>query len=71
MDCIFGLPILMKWKKTSYNLIIVIIDWLLKIIYYKPVKVIIIIIVRHCSLLDLIITYRILLFTLKLWSFLL
>ena len=66
MDFVTGLLILIDWKGDSYNSILVIVDWLTKIIYYKPVKIIIdapglakIIIdmvVRHHNLLDLIVT---------------
>ena len=34
-----GLPILTDWKGESYNSILVIVDWLMKMIYYEPVKV--------------------------------
>lgn len=36
-----SLPILKNWKKDDYNLILVIVDKLTKIIYYKLVKTII------------------------------
>ena len=36
-----GLPILTDWKKDSYNSILVIIDQLTKMVYYKLVKIII------------------------------
>ena len=61
-----GLPISTNWKEESYDFILVIIYWLIRIIYYKPVKVIIDIlglanvildvVVWHHSLLDSIIT---------------
>ena len=31
----------MNWKGETYDLIFMIIDWLIKIIYYEPVKIII------------------------------
>ena len=66
MDFIMGLPILTDWKKNYYDLIFVIINWLIKIVYYKLVKitmnvlglvkVIINVVIRHHSFLDSIIT---------------
>ncbi len=41
MNFITSLPISVNWKGDSYDLILVIIDRLTKMIYYKPVKVII------------------------------
>ena len=70
-----SLPISTDWKKDSYNLIFVIIDWLIKMVYYKLVKIIIntlgfakIIInitVRYYGFFDLIIINQKLLFILK------
>ena len=34
-----GLPILMDWKRYNYDSILVLINWLTKMIYYKPVKI--------------------------------
>ena len=78
MDFITGLPVLTDWKKDSYNLIHVIVNRLIKMIYYNPVKVnidalsfaevIINMIVRHHSLFDSIVTNRGLLFISKFWS---
>ena len=34
-----GLPILTDWKGDSYDLILVIVDWLTKMVHYKAVKV--------------------------------
>ena len=34
-----GLPILIDWKKDNYDSILVIVNWLIKMVYYKPVKV--------------------------------
>lgn len=77
MDFITGLSILTNWKGENYDSILVIIGRLIKIFYYKPVKVIINaprlvkliinMIVWHHSLLDLIITDTSLLYTSKLW----
>ena len=39
MDFINGLPILIDWKGDSYNFILVIINWLTKIVHYQPVKI--------------------------------
>ncbi len=41
MDVMTGLPILTTWKGDSNNLILVIFDQLIKMVYYKLVKVII------------------------------
>ena len=78
IDFVTGLLILMDWKGDSYNSIFVIVDWLTKMVFYKPVKVtidapsltkvIINVVVRHHSLPDSIVTDRGLLFTLKFWS---
>ena len=78
MDFITGLPILIDWKKNSYNSILVIINWLIKMVYYKLLKitldasglatVIINVVICQHDFLDLIITNRGLLFTSKFWS---
>ena len=39
MDFVIGLSISANWKINSYNSILVIVNWLKKMIYYKPVKV--------------------------------
>ncbi len=39
MDYVTGLPISTDWKGDSYNLILVIVDWLTKIVHYEPVYV--------------------------------
>ncbi len=41
INFVTSLLILTNWKGDSYNLILVIIDWLMKMVYYEPVKVII------------------------------
>ena len=66
MDFVTGLPVLIDWKKDSYNSILVIVDWLTKMVHYKSVKitfdaprlpkVIINVVVRHHGLSDSIIT---------------
>ena len=68
-----GLPVFMDWKGDSYNLILVIVDRLTKMVYYKPIKItinapglaeiIIDVVVRHHNLPDLIVTDRGSLFT--------
>ncbi len=39
MDFVTGLPISADWKGDSYDLILVIIDRLTKMVHYEPVKV--------------------------------
>ena len=39
MDFVTGLPLSSDWKSDSYDLILVIVDQLTKMVYYKPVKV--------------------------------
>ena len=39
MDFVTGLPISANWKGDSYDLILVIVDRLTKIVHDKPVKV--------------------------------
>ncbi len=39
MDFITGFPISANWKGDSYDSILVIVDRLTKMVYYKPVKV--------------------------------
>ncbi len=40
MDFVTGLPFSTNWKGDTYDLILVIIDWLTKMVHYKLVKVI-------------------------------
>ena len=78
MDFFTGLPILTDWKGDSYDSILVIVERLIKMVHYKPVKVtidapglaevIIDIVVRHHGLPDSIVTNQGSLFTLKFWS---
>ena len=77
MDFVTGLPLSADWKSNSYNSILVIVDQLNKMMYYKPVKVtidapglvevIIDVVVCHHGLPDSIVTDRGSLFTLKFW----
>ena len=78
MDFLTGLSISINWKRDNYNSILVIINWLTKMVYYKPtkiildvpgfLKIIINIAVYHHKLLDLIVTNRGSFFTSKFWS---
>ena len=78
MDFVTGLPVLTDWKGDSYDSILVIVNWLTKMVHYEPVKVtidapclaevIIDVVVRHHSLPDSIVTDRGSLFTSKFWS---
>ena len=80
IDFMTGLPILTDWKRDSYDSILVIVDWLIKMVYQKPVKitinvpglaeVIINLVIRHYGLLNSIVTDRSFLFTSKFWSLL-
>ena len=72
-----GLPLFANWKSNSYNLIFVIVDRFIKIVYYKPVKVIINapklakviidMVVRHYSPPDSIISNQGAIFMFKFW----
>ena len=80
IDFVTGLLVLTHKKGDSYDLILVIVNRLTKIVYYEPVKVIIIalgltkviinVVVRHHSLPDSIVTKQGLLFTSKFCSLL-
>ena len=73
-----SLPLSVDWKGDNYDLILVIIDRLTKMVYYEPVKitidalglakVIIDVVVRHHGVLDSIISDRGAIFTSKFWS---
>ena len=39
MDFVTGLPLSSDWKGDSYDLVLVIVNWLTKMVHYKPVKV--------------------------------
>ena len=77
IDFIMDLPISTDWKRDSYDSILIIVNWLTKMVHYKPVKVtidapglaevIINVVVRHHGFSDSIVTDRGSLFTLKFW----
>ena len=78
IDFVTGLPQSANWRGNGYDSILVIVNWLTKIVYYKPVQttitapvlaeVILNIVVRHHGLLDSIISNRSSVFTSKFWS---
>ena len=39
MDFVTKISISTNWKEENYDSILVIVNWLTKIVYYKPVKV--------------------------------
>ena len=79
MNFVTSQSISTNWKRDSYNSILVIIDRLTKMVYYKLikitintprlVKVIINVVVRHYALPNSIVIDRGLLFTSKFWLF--
>ena len=80
MDFMIGLPVSINLKKNSYDSILIIVNWLTKIVYHKPVKitldapvlakVIIDVVIHHHRLPDSIVTNRGPLFTSNFWSLL-
>ncbi len=80
MDFIISFPISANWKGDSYDLILVIVDRPTKMVYYKPVKVmidapglaevIINMVVYYHGVLESILTDQGLLFISKFWSLL-
>ena len=78
MDFVIGLLVSTNWKGKTYDSIIVIVDWLTKIVYYEPVKVIInvpdhaeviiVVVVRHYGIHDSIVRNQSSVFTSKFWS---
>ena len=80
MDFVNGLPISLDWKEDNYDFILVIVDWLTKMVHYKLVnitldapglaKVIIDVVVGHHELPNSIFTNRGSFFTSKFWSLL-
>ena len=78
IDFVTGLLILTDWKGDNYDSILIIVDRLMNIVYYKPVKVtinasglaevIIDVVMRHHSLPDLIVIDRGSFLTSKFWS---
>lgn len=75
MDIVIDLQLLIDRKNYSYNLILVIMKYLIKMVYHKlvettingvsPVVVIIDIMIKHYNHLELIVSDRSFLFTLK------
>ena len=80
MDFLTGVLVSIDWRKDSYNFILVIVDWLIKMVYYKSMKItlnapevakiIIDVIVCHHGRSDSIVTNRGSFFTSKFWSLL-
>ena len=80
INFVTDLSILTDWKKDSYNSILVIFDWLTKMVHYELAKinidvlglakVIIDVVVWHHGPLNLIVTNKDFLFNLKFWSLL-
>ncbi len=80
IDFVISLPILADWKDDSYNSILVIVDRFMKMVYYKPVKVmidvpglakvIINVVVHHYGVPESIVTDQGSLFISKFWSLL-
>ena len=80
MDFVTGLPISTDWKGDSYDSILVIVDWLTKMVHYEPVKVtinasglaevILDMVVWYHGLPNWIVSDRGSLFTSKFWSLL-
>ena len=77
MDFITNLPISTNWKRDNHDFILVIINWLTKMVHYKQVQitinipgfveVIINVVIWNHGLLDLIVTNKSFLFMLKFW----
>lgn len=77
MNFMTGLSILSNWKGESYDFILVIIDWLIKMKHYKPVeviinaselpKVILYMVIRYHGLSNSIVTNKSLFFNSKFW----
>ena len=80
MDFVIGLPLSFNWKGNNYDLILVVVNQLTKMVYYEPLKVtidaselakvIIDVVVRHHGLPDSIVTDKSSLFISKFWSLL-
>ncbi len=78
MDLVTRLPVSTDWKGVTYNLILVIVERLTKMVHYEPVKVtintlglfegILNVVVRHHGLPDSIVSDRSSFFTSKFWS---
>ena len=77
MDFMTSLFISTDWKRDSYNFILVIVDWLTKMVNYEPIKAIIDapglakiridVIIQYYGLLDSIVTNKSSFFTSKFW----
>lgn len=77
IDFLTGLPVSTNWKDETYDMILVIVNWLIKMIYYKlvkitinafdPAKVIINAIMSHYSLLYSMVSDSKSVFNLKFW----
>ena len=77
IDFVSSLPISINWKRDSYNIILVFVNWLTKMVYYKLVKstidalglveVIINVVIWHHGLPDSIVTSKGFLFISKFW----
>ncbi len=80
MNFVTKLPVFTNWKDDIYDLILVIVDWLTKMVYYEPFKVtintsslaevILNIVVQHHGLPDSIMSDQSSVFTSKFWSLL-
>ncbi len=78
MDFVTGLPISTNWKGDTYDSILVIVDRLMKMVHYEPVKVtidgpgltevILDVVVPHYGLPDSIVSDQGSVFTTKFWS---
>ena len=78
MDFVTGIAIWTNWKEENYDFVLVIVDWLTKMVYYEPVKVtinvsglakvILDVVIWHHGLSNSIMSDRGLLFTSKFWS---
>ena len=78
MDFVTGLPLFSDWKGDSYDSILVTVNWLTKMMHYKPVKVtidaselakvILDVVVWYHDLSDSVLIDKGSLFTSKFWS---
>lgn len=58
MDFVIGLPVSTNKKDKTYNLILVIVDRLTKIVHYEPVKVIINVFALTKVIIDTVVRYH-------------
>ena len=58
MDFVTGLPISTNWKRDSYDFILVIVDQLIKMVYYKLVKIIINALCLAKVIIDVVVCYH-------------